>query len=564
MFLNETIKLSLNDYQKYIHPVLAESYMDIGEYSTKFLGLYNQHKNAENILEKEIYSLFELICSLDSGILSDITENHIIFLQNILEKIDNQLVQARIADILCSIKKENKNENAKIAINAYENLLKNPEIFPINKKTYIERILSLSNFINKNDRKNNIKKIEEFLIQEKENVRVILKIIVLLVNEKESDKKLLTSIIEEKRKDSGNWRDQWEEVAKFYSKLGNHQEVENCKISRAEAWFSSAEGADLESTIFALQTSLQIYPNTKKTEGRRKEISDKLSSASAKVQERMQMITRQQMITRHIIEKSEKIKKEISGLNFFEALQTLVSFIKYPSIEELERSLEREKQSFRGIMLFSNMTSTFKYENVNEQSRCESQNLQGKGGMAYYFLNSYFPDYFISELLPIQQGLEIIRKKHNNIKIDDWINILKKSIIPEKRLESFSIGFYNWFCKINQAALPILIPQFENLIRYIIQNNQQDTSIYRQKESKQEEQSFKNNLDNEIIKNKLGKDLVFQFQLLLISDKKEGLEGFNIRNKIEHGLCDDEYFLKPECNYFVLLMLKLLLSELSL
>ncbi len=71
------------------------------------------------------------------------------------------------------------------------------------------------------------------------------------------------------------------------------------------------------------------------------------------------------------------------------------------------------------------------------------------------------------------------------------------------------------------------------------------------KESKQEEESFKNNFNNEIIRNKLGQDLVFQFKVLLFANK-----GLNLRNKIEHGLVDDLAFSNLESDYLVLLMLE--------
>ena len=173
--------------------------------------------------------------------------------------------------------------------------------------------------------------------------------------------------------------------------------------------------------------------------------------------------------------------------------------------------------------------------------------------LAYYFTRRYFPVIRIIMLDPVIQGLEIIRKEYNNIKEDDWMIILQQSIIPQERLKSFSEGFYNWFHKNNIAALSILLPQFENLIRYLIQDSK-DTAVYRNKEKKQEEESFKNNFNNEIIENKLGQDLVFRFKVLLFADG-----GFNLRNNIEHGLLADEDFSNPKSDYRVLFMLKVVL-----
>ena len=65
------------------------------------------------------------------------------------------------------------------------------------------------------------------------------------------------------------------------------------------------------------------------------------------------------------------------------------------------------------------------------------------------------------------------------------------------------------------------------------------------------EEPFKNNFNNEIIKNKLGQDLVFQFKVLLFANG-----GLNLRNKMEHGLVNDLAFSNLESDYLVLLMLK--------
>jgi hypothetical protein len=568
---NEIIELSLDDYQTYVQPVLIECHTDIDEYSRIFLEKYL--KEDKDISRKEMYDLFRLICSfreytfdplivipgIGGGSLSDISTNHLVFLQSILEKISNPLVQARVADILWVIQKKDKKENAKIALKAYMILVE--DHFKDQKKNdniveYIERILFLSKWIkDNNDHKKTIKKIET-LIQEEILDFSTNDIILRLIKEKESDKNLLISILEEKIKHSDSL-DDWKTLEKVYSKLGKDQEVDNCKIRQGE--MCAQYGDQLEDNLnkmYWYQESLAIYPNTKETKDRIKEINNKLSissNSSFKEMQHYEIHLSSQAVSDYIQEKSVEINKKISGSSFLEAVKTLVGCIEYPSIEEIKREVEIEQSNLLG--LFSPVINSSQVTNVNSQSRCESLNSDNwETALAVYFTQRYFPSCTSIMLCPVMERLEIIRKEHSNIKKDDWITILKKSIIPKERLESFSLGFYNWFHKSNLEALPILIPQFENLIRYFIQDSQNDTAVYRNKERKQEEESFKNNFNNETIENKLGRDLVFQFKVLLFANG-----GFNLRNTIEHGLLDDRDFSDFKIDYLVLLMLKVVL-----
>ncbi len=333
-----------------------------------------------------------------------------------------------------------------------------------------------------------------------------------------------------------------------------------CKIRQGEIWAQQGDYADDSiNKMFCYKAALDVYPNTKETKTRIKEINAKLSIASSNSLKEMQYhkVPLLQADPDYIKKKSMEIKEKISGLSFLEALKALISYLEYPSVEKLKQESEMERSNPLG--LFSPAINSFRVTNVNLQSRCESQNLDdSERDLIGYFAQRYFCCYKIITLPPVMEGLKIIRKEHSNIKEDDWIIILEESFIPKERLESFSIGFYNWFYKRNLVALPILIPQFENLIRYLLQDSQNDTAVYRNKERKQEEESFKNNFNNEIIENKLGQDLVFQFKALLFADK-----GLNLRNKIEHGLVDDLAFSDLESDYLVLLMLKVVLFCIS-
>ena len=183
-------------------------------------------------------------------------------------------------------------------------------------------------------------------------------------------------------------------------------------------------------------------------------------------------------------------------------------------------------------------------------------NKDAEENLALYFKFKVFP-YFNLRLDPIINGLESIRTEHAHVTENDWYDLLEDcSFIPKDRLQSYQLGLHNWFNRKNTIALPILMPQFENSVRFLIQNGGTDTSIYREKEQRQEEQPFDSkHLDHEIIKEAFGKDIVILLKILLT--KKNG---FSLRHKVAHGLIDDNHFFLSEVEYFFLLLLSLVIQ----
>ena len=105
------------------------------------------------------------------------------------------------------------------------------------------------------------------MIQSKEEISYffIKGIILLLINEKESDKNLLISIFEKEIKDSDSL-DGWECLEKVYSKLKMHDKVNECKIRQGEIY--ALYGDRMDDSIVKTHwyhKALEVSPNTKET-----------------------------------------------------------------------------------------------------------------------------------------------------------------------------------------------------------------------------------------------------------------------------------------------------------
>lgn len=597
MCLNKEIKLSLEDYKNHIEPIIME-HQKRKDLLCIFL---KKNYSANNQKEQEVYLLFYMILSFyvhvdnlldadknkkrnpyepsiehpngaSSGSPDDIPKNHQEFLQSIVEEISLPWVRARVADVLWITWERDKPKNANFAVTAYivalEKQLTASMQEPIeNERTveYVQRILYLSNF--SEDKSQHqvlvIEKLKNFLMLHKEPIilhffcKSVSLIIDYVKRKSNCDEDLLNGlaslmdIVKERVHGSDDPYDH-EELSKIYNKLGDQQEAKNCTKTRAELYEQKGlfvQDFDPMSATVAYSESLKICPGAPETNSRRSKINTKLSEASSKSLEKMQ---KTYFLTPDNSKSAERIKSEVSGLPFLEALERLVLYLPCPSRRELEEGVQEEKDNI--FSPWFDIVNQHKISTVNDQARFESINSDNaQEDIAFYFTRNYFAALMI-DLVPILEVLKWVRQEHFNINENDWSGLLQKcSLIPQKRLQSYQLGLHNWFSGKNCIALSMLIPQLENSIRFLIQTKQQDTSIFRTRQTRQEEKPFDTNLDNEIIKNLIGEDFVILLKIFLTEKN-----GFTLRHKVAHGLMDDSDFRSAEVEYCVLLWLKMI------
>ncbi len=63
--------------------------------------------------------------------------------------------------------------------------------------------------------------------------------------------------------------------------------------------------------------------------------------------------------------------------------------------------------------------------------------------MREYFKASYFRSINMLHLIPLKEGLNLIKDQHNSITLEDWERIFADcSLIPDGRINSYALGFY--------------------------------------------------------------------------------------------------------------------------
>ncbi|WP_424404978.1 DUF4209 domain-containing protein [Pasteurella sp. PK-2025] len=107
-------------------------------------------------------------------------------------------------------------------------------------------------------------------------------------------------------------------------------------------------------------------------------------------------------------------------------------------------------------------------------------------------------------------------------------------IVPDNRVISVAEALFQGFEYNFGNAIHLLAPQVENMVRQYLKNNGVITT-HTDQDGKENERSLSSLLDDEQSRKLLGDDLWFELQAVFTHPL-----GANLRNKVAHGLLDDE------------------------
>ena len=162
-----------------------------------------------------------------------------------------------------------------------------------------------------------------------------------------------------------------------------------------------------------------------------------------------------------------------------------------------------------------------------------------------------------------QQGLiaeGIVRPAVNQINIDHYFEerdflaiVVNNPFVPNSRAMLYARGLCAGLRGDMLVSTHLLIPQVENSIRYILQNNGFITSGL-DDDQIQDEYSLQRILYTygQALEKLLGEDLLFDLQGLLVERF-----GSNLRNLIAHGLINGQHFVNRQTVYLWWLALRL-------
>jgi hypothetical protein len=170
-------------------------------------------------------------------------------------------------------------------------------------------------------------------------------------------------------------------------------------------------------------------------------------------------------------------------------------------------------------------------------------------------LQSYMMQIGLTAQAYILPALEVINIEHRITERDLFTLCQNSRIIPPNRETLWAKGLYFGFEKDFIISSHLLIPQIENLVRYVLKQNHIKTTTL-DTDGIETENGLSTLLKEPIIESIFGEDLAFDMKALLVEPI-----GGNLRNEIAHGLSEYNDLMSYNSVYLWWLWLKLILNN---
>lgn len=157
----------------------------------------------------------------------------------------------------------------------------------------------------------------------------------------------------------------------------------------------------------------------------------------------------------------------------------------------------------------------------------------------------------VSALMP---ALDQIRYEHT-YHAADFIEIAARSpVVPSDRAGIIGKGLFAGFCGDMVQAMHILMPQFEHMVRYVLQGAEAFTAEHRP-DGRDMEVALASLLDRPQMAEEFGEGLTIAIRAIMCDQA-----GSNLRNDIAHGLADEELCSSPFALYAWWMVLQLVVE----
>jgi hypothetical protein len=552
---------------------------DCLSYYSAFWKKAQEAQEAGNLREQAVFGVLAAVTNAAikpesneeffAEIFKNLTDEQLDFLTEIVPEISDTELQARVADILW-VRRRNY-QMAQLAISAYlqsATILENSEHWT-HCVDRIERALRLARKIRHKD-EDVFAHIEAVLdrYQEKDPLWLSAKLMELL-QEYRFGEPAKYAVLAEKAATLAELTPDWRGARNLWSIKAVWHRMEKdygkelvASMSAAETYVKEAESA-LQRTppsymvaSHFLQHAVQAFRSIR---GTKEETVD----AKARAEEvhilllKYQQETRNEMIaSSHQMDISEQVeaaRNHVRGKDFHEAFFALALLGAPTDVSRLRQQVQKQAREFVASHLFPVVMVNGMGKVVARQPATILSNNPQEANAATHFGMCQNAVYY--HQLHAQAYIEPARCQINlehNIRINDILSIVSHSpFIPPEREYLFAKGLYAGLTGDFFTSTHILIPQIENSVRYlmwqrgIITSGLDDSGI-------QNEHNLNSTLYRPEITSIFDENTLFDLKCLLVEHA-----GSNLRNRMAHGLINDNEFMSPLMSYIWWLTLRL-------
>jgi hypothetical protein len=252
-----------------------------------------------------------------------------------------------------------------------------------------------------------------------------------------------------------------------------------------------------------------------------------------------------------IMEHVKEARKRVAGKTLLEALLALAFISGFPSLAELNASVEEMAGEYVFQHLLHEVVINEYGRTIARKPSSLSQDPKEKEAALraeMYKLAAKQRSLIVRCL--ISPARKQIMLEHG-VQVSDLRPLVYHNLfIPAGREEIYAQGLYYGLVGEFMFATHLLIPQFENAIRKWLYKSGEIASGL-DAEGIQDEKNLNSLLYSSTLKNIIGEDLLFDLQGLLVERF-----GNNLRNRLAHGLIDYSSFCSDETEYFWWIVLR--------
>ena len=514
---------------------------------------------------KEPFGPMVIMNGKRSAIPSDLTEEQLGIFLGFLPEIEDAELRARIADVLWMRKRDYK--VAELAISSYiesAKVLEDPDFWP---RTFqrIERAFRLAVMLGKGNGslEKVIGHIESVLGRYNgEDPMYLSEKLMGLLQEQDLGDPLKYSKLAEKAANRAETTHDWHRAQSYWQRKAVWDRLAKDDAGRkesltraAETYVKMAEAStrgDRASYMVAgshLITGIESYRRIGGMSHRVDELHQLLLEYEKKSLKEFGVISSPPI---DLAEAIKGAKESVKGKNVIDALCQLCTTFRIESVDVLRKRVEESAKDFPLSHLMTTMIVNDKGKVVGKrQGLLLDENDQYEIALRSHM----YHEAQIAYSIDVQALIHPMRRQivlDNDIRVDDLGSIVTNNpLIPEGREYIYAAGLLAGLQGDLLTSIHLLIPQFENSVRYILEQQGIVTSKI-DDEGIQKEHDLNTLLYHDKVKEIFKDDLVFHLQALLVAP-----EGANIRNRMAHGLMTTTEFFSPNAVYIWGLILRL-------
>jgi hypothetical protein len=255
----------------------------------------------------------------------------------------------------------------------------------------------------------------------------------------------------------------------------------------------------------------------------------------------------------------EEYVKLFEPLGFYDSLKTFAQTFRSPTQDQIERYIKQQQQFvFKNLFPRAQLDSKGRTVAIAESAFGNEITDKSKKQMAFEYFHNHWTILSASIISVFLKHISVIAFSKNDLQ-----KFIDFNPLIEMGRENFFINGLSAGLEYDFAeSLHLLIPQVENMFRYVLSNNGVLTTKIQN--GIQEDMDINQLFSFENQRNELerifGKDIILDFEGLLV-----GRIGMNMRNKLAHGLLSyDECFSSPAVYLWALILKVVILGWLSI